>query len=87
MKMQYELLTDKFDGDDTTATVVDLIKSMAEGTGAHHAGALKFGLREGFSLPRPKSPETIQQPVFNFVVQSPQVGKRQARRGGAFGQW
>jgi len=49
MKMQYELLTYNFCDPDTTASVADLIKSMAGGAGAHHADALKFGLREGFS--------------------------------------
>jgi len=52
MRMQRELLSDKFGDHDTNASAVNLIKNMAGGTGAHHAGALKFGLREGFSLPR-----------------------------------
>ena len=49
MKMQYELLSNKFDDQDTNASAVDLIRSMASGTRAHHASALKFGLRGGFS--------------------------------------
>ena len=48
MEIQYELLSDKFDELSTNASAVDLIKDMAGGTGPHHAGALKFGLREGF---------------------------------------
>jgi len=60
MKMQYELLTEKFDNLDTTVFTRDLIKNMANGTGARRAGALKLGLREGFSFIRPKSPETLQ---------------------------
>ena len=52
-----------------------LIRSMADGTGTHHAGALKFGLREGFSRKRqaptgpapvrPASPP-IEEPQFSF---------------------
>lgn len=49
MKMQYELLSNKFDNQDTNASAMDLIRSMASGTRVHHASALKFGLREGFS--------------------------------------
>jgi len=52
MRMQRELLSDKFGDKDTKASAVSLIKNMASGTGAHHAGALKFGLREGFSPAR-----------------------------------
>jgi len=48
MRMQRELLSDKLSDRDTNASAVNLIKNMAGGTGAHHAGALKFGLREGF---------------------------------------
>ena len=46
MKMQHELLSDKLDDRDTNASAVELIKSMADGTGAHRADALKFGLRK-----------------------------------------
>ena len=60
MKIQYKLLTEKFDDPDTTVSTADLIKSMANGNGAHHAGALKLGLREGLSFIHPKLPETIQ---------------------------
>jgi hypothetical protein len=49
MKMQCELLNNKFDDQETTASAVDLIKSMTGGTCTHHAGALKLALREGFS--------------------------------------
>jgi len=52
MRMQRELLNDKFGDNDTKASAVSLIKNMAGGTGSHHAGALKFGLREGFSASR-----------------------------------
>ena len=52
MRMQRELLGDKFGDRDTNTSAVNLIKNMAGGTGAHHAGALKFGLREGFSPAR-----------------------------------
>ena len=52
MKVQYELLSDKFDERSTSASAVDLIKSMADGTGSRHADALRFGLREGFSRVR-----------------------------------
>ena len=48
MEIQYELLSNKYDELSTSASAVDLIKDMAGGTGPHHAGALKFGLREGF---------------------------------------
>lgn len=55
MRMQYEILSEDPDDPKTTASAVDLIKSMAGGAGAHHADALKFGLREGFSLsPQPQ---------------------------------
>jgi len=47
MRMQRELLSDKF-GDRDTNTSVVLIKNMVDGTGAYHAGTLKFGLREDF---------------------------------------
>jgi len=47
--MQYELLSDKFEDLYTNASSINLIKSMADGTGAGRASALKFGLREGFS--------------------------------------
>ena len=53
MKLQYELLSDKFNGQETNASTADLIKSMADGTRTHHASALKFGLREGFSRTEP----------------------------------
>ena len=49
MRMQYDLLGDRFDDRNTTASTADLIKSMAGGGGAHHAVALKFGLRKDFS--------------------------------------
>jgi len=68
LKMQSELLAETFDDRDTTASAVDLIKSMAGGAGAHHASALKLGLRKGFSSVRPKPP----------------VGKKPVRRMGTF---
>ena len=52
MRMQRELLSDKFCDGNTKTSAIGLIKNMAGSTGAHHAGALKFGLREGFSLAR-----------------------------------
>jgi len=55
MKMQYELLAGGFGDQTTNASMVDLIKNMADGTAAHRAGALKFGLREGFFLSHPNS--------------------------------
>ena len=59
--MQYELLSDRFsDYADTNASALDFIKSMAGGTRAHHAGALKFGLREGFSRLEPAPIKMIQ---------------------------
>ena len=78
MKIQYELLTDKFDDKDTTASTVGLIRSMAEGAGAHHVSALKFGLREGFSLARPKTPEASKPTPSG--TQPIQAGKKQGRR-------
>ena len=51
--MQCKLLNDKFNDQDTTASAVDLIKNMTGGTGIHKAGALKLGLREGFSFAHP----------------------------------
>ena len=88
MKMQYELLTDKFDDLDMTASAVGLIKGMAEGTDAHHADALKFGLREGFLFARPKPPGETQptRGLFQFGVAQPtQTGKNQGRRSFGFG--
>ena len=73
MKMQYELLTEWFDNPDTALSTADLIKGMANGTGAHHAGALKLGLREGFSLVRPGLPDTLQ-------LSPPSTQQRRARR-------
>lgn len=59
--MQYELLSDRFANDsDTNASALDLIKGMAGGTGERHAGALKFGLREGFSRFKPTPVEPVQ---------------------------
>jgi hypothetical protein len=66
MKMQCELLNDKFDDQNTTASAVDLIKNMTGGTGMHQAGALKLGLREGFSFAHPAS----------------SAGKKKAKLGG-----
>ncbi|KAF9785369.1 hypothetical protein BJ322DRAFT_1108808 [Thelephora terrestris] len=57
MKMQYELLRDKFNNQDTNASAVDLIKSIADGTRAHHGSALKYGLRKGFSRTVPPPPQ------------------------------
>jgi len=74
MKMQYALLSDKFDDHDTTTSVVNLIGGMADGSGAHYAGALKCGLREGFSLARPKQPEA--PPSSSWGTQPRQTGKR-----------
>lgn len=75
MKMQYELLSEKFGDPETNTSAATLIRSMADGTGTHHAGALKFGLREGFSRKRqaptgpapvrPASPP-IEEPQFSF---------------------
>ena len=62
--MQCELLNGKFDDQDTTASAVDLIKNMTSGTGIHQAGALKLGLREGFS----------------FAHSASSVGKKKGRR-------
>ena len=53
--MQCELLNNKFNDQDTTASAVDFIKNMTGGTGIHQAGALKLGLREGFSFAHPVS--------------------------------
>jgi len=79
-KMQYELLAGEFDDHNTTASAVDLIKNMADGTGARHTDALKFGLREGFSLPRPKPPQTIPPAPFLFG------GQQGPAWGGPFAQ-
>ena len=49
MEMQHGLLSDKLDDRDTNPSAVELIKSMADGTSAYRAGALKFGLRELFN--------------------------------------
>ena len=46
MEMQYRLLSDDFDDSDTDASGAELVKSMADGTSAYRAGALKHGLRE-----------------------------------------
>ena len=62
MKMQYELLRDKFDNQETNASAVGLIKNMADGTRTHHANAFKFGLREGFSRTKPTSTEPAPAP-------------------------
>ena len=67
IKMQYELLNKKFNDGDANAPAVDLIKSMADGTGVHRAGALKFGLREGFSRASPKPSEIVNPPPFGGV--------------------
>jgi len=48
MRMQCELLYDKFNNDTTTDEGVGFIESMLGGNSAHRAGALKAGLREGF---------------------------------------
>jgi len=78
MKMQYELLTGDLDNPNTAASTIGLIKNMADGTGAHNAGALKFGLREGLSLPRPKPAEVPQPSPFLFGgQQNPARGKQQ----------
>lgn len=50
MKMQHELLYDKFDDDTTTDESVGFIADMLGGDSVHRAGALKAGLRKG--LPR-----------------------------------
>jgi len=50
MKMHCELLGGKFYEESTTASVVDFIKSMADGGAAHRAGALKLALRNGSNL-------------------------------------
>ena len=59
MKMQQGLLSDKFDDRDTNASVVELVKNMADGTGAHHAGALKLGLRKRFSSESPTPAKAV----------------------------
>jgi hypothetical protein len=58
MKMQYELLSDRF-ADDPNANLLaaSLLKGMADGSRAHHVAALKFGLREGFSRMNPTTAE------------------------------
>ena len=47
MKMQRELLYDKFNNDITTNEGVGFIESMLGGNSAYRAGAVKAGLREG----------------------------------------
>ena len=81
MRMQYKLL-DEHDDSKTTAFAVDLIKGMADGTRVHHASALKFGLREGFSLVRPIVLQTQEQApqIFGFGTQSRVVGKKPGNR-------
>ena len=61
MRMQRELLSDKFGDHDTNVSAVSSIKNMADGTGTHHADALKFGLREGFSLARAAGKKQIRR--------------------------
>lgn len=76
-KMQYELLSHKFANDpDANAAALDLIKSMADGTRVHHAGALKFGLREGFSRFKPTAIEAALPST--YVERSP--AKKQTGR-------
>lgn len=74
MRMQYELLSKEPDDRNTTTSAVDIIKSMAGGTGAHHAGALKFGLREGFSLARPTRPSSPDAQTRPAPKNSKQMG-------------
>jgi len=50
MKMQWELLNDNYDNDNTSASAVDIIKRMTNGNTAYRASALKLGLRNGFSM-------------------------------------
>ena len=77
-KMQYELLSDRFANDpDTNASSLDLIKSMAGGTRTHHAGALKFGLREGFSRFKSTPVETV--PPSPYAEQRAPVKKPTSR--------
>jgi hypothetical protein len=65
MEMQYELLSYRFaDDSNTNASAVNLIKNMADGTLAHHAGALKFGLREGFSRTTRAASATVPAPTY-----------------------
>lgn len=69
--MQYELLSDRFANDpDTNASAMDLIKSMASGSRESHAGALKFGLREGFSRFK-TAPVEIAQPSPPVELRTP----------------
>ena len=63
MEMHYELLSGMTDERDTDASIVDLIKGMAGGASPHRAGALKFGLREGFSRANPTQPEPVPAPL------------------------
>ena len=64
MKMQYGLLSDRFaDDSNANASAASLIKNMADGTLAQHAGALKFGLREGFSRMEPVAPVVVPAPA------------------------
>lgn len=65
MEMQYELLSDTFaDDSNINASAVNLIKNMADGARAHHAGALKFGLREGFSQMMPAALVAVPTPTY-----------------------
>ena len=68
MKVQYELLTQKFDDLDTTVSTTDLIKSMANGTGARHASVLKLGLREGLSSTLRPLPSSAQRKAKKRVM-------------------
>jgi len=81
MKMEYDLLSVKFDDHDMNTSVVGLIRDMADGSGAHHAGALKYGLREGFSLPRPKQPEAPPPPTFGVPLRQAKKETRGWRLG------
>lgn len=63
MEMHYELLSGMPDERDTNASMAGLIKSMAGGALPHQAGALKFGLRGGFSRANPTPPEPVPDPL------------------------
>ena len=65
MKMQCELLCDKFKNDTTTNEGVRFIESMLDGNAAHRAGALKAGLRESLLNSDPL-PSTLPSTGFGF---------------------
>jgi hypothetical protein len=50
MKMQWELLSEFHDDDNASTSAADIVKRMKGGNTAYRAGALKLGLRNGFSM-------------------------------------